>query len=65
MWIVIYISQDKDTAMKIKKLLGDAGLLVKVRSIGLKSDKQYGCYEILLPESEVDEGHKIIIKNSI
>ena len=51
--------------MTIKKLLRDAGLLVKMRSIGLRSDEQYGCYEILLPESEVEEGHSVIIESMV
>lgn len=65
MWIVVYITQTKETAMTVKKLLRDAGLLVKMRSIGLRSDEQYGCYEILLPESEVEEGHSVIIENMV
>lgn len=65
MWIVVYITQNKETAMSIKKLLRDAGLLVKMRSIGLRSNEQYGCYEILLPESEVEEGHSVIIENMV
>ncbi|HBL81265.1 MULTISPECIES: hypothetical protein [Congzhengia] len=65
MWIVVYITQNKETAMTIKKLLRDAGLLVKMRSIGLRSDEQYGCYEILLPESEVEEGHSVIIESMV
>ncbi len=47
--------------MQIKKLLLDAGLLVKVRTVGLLPDQRYGCYEILLPESEIEEGHRAII----
>ena len=65
MWIVVYITQNKEKAMTIKKLLRDAGLLVKMRSIGLRSDEQYGCYEILLPESEVEEGHSVIIESMV
>ena len=65
MCIVVYITQNKETAMTIKKLLRDAGLLVKMRSIGLRSDEQYGCYEILLPESEVEEGHSVIIESMV
>ncbi len=65
MWIVVCITQNKETAMTIKKLLRDAGLLVKMRSIGLRSDEQYGCYEILLPESEVEEGHSVIIESMV
>ena len=63
MWIVIYITQNKETAATVKKLLRDAGLLVKMRSIGLRASEQYGCYEILLPESEVQEGHHILIEH--
>ena len=64
MWTVIFITQTKEMAETLKKLLHDAGLLVKVRSIGA-SGGQYGCYEILLPESEVEEGHSILIDNLI
>lgn len=63
MWIVVYITQNRETAMTVKKLLRDAGLPVKMRSIGLRSNEQYGCYEILLPESEVAEGQNILIEN--
>lgn len=65
MWIIVYITQHRETAMSVKKLLRDAGLLVKMRSIGVRADEQYGCYEILLPESEVEEGHSIIIESMI
>ena len=61
MWTVIFITQSRETAETIKKLLRDAGLLVKVRSIGAGGTGQYGCYEILLPESEIEEGHNILI----
>lgn len=64
MWIVVYITQNKETAMSVKRLLLDAGLLVKVRGIGGLSEDQYGCYEVLLPEAEVEEGHSIIIKKT-
>ncbi len=65
MWIVVYITQNRETAMSLKKLLNEAGLLVKVRSIGLREDAQYGCYEVLLPESEIEEGHNVIIESFI
>ena len=65
MWIVVYITQNRETAMSLKKLLNEAGLLVKVRSIGLREDAQYGCYEVLLPESEIEEDHNVIIESFI
>ena len=63
MWIVVYITQNRETAMTAKKLLREAGLLVKLRSIGLRATEQYGCYEIMLPEAEIEEGHSILIEN--
>lgn len=63
MWIVVFISQNKDTADKVTEILRKAGLIVKVRTLGTKSDNLYGCYEILLPESEVEEGHRVLISN--
>lgn len=62
LWIVVYITQNKETATRAKKFLREAGLLVKMRSIGIRGNEQYGCYEILLPESEVEEGHNVLIE---
>ncbi len=62
MWKVVFITQNKETATRITELLREAGLIVKLRSTGAKDDGVYGCYEILLPESEVEEGHKILIE---
>ena len=64
MWIVVYITQNKETALQTKELLRKAGLLVKMRAVGLRGNEQYGCYEILLPESEVEEGHNILIEKT-
>ncbi len=61
MWIVIFITQNKDTANQVMELLREAGLIVKLRTAASKNDSLYGCFEILLPESEIEEGHKILI----
>ncbi len=63
MWIVIFITQNRETADKATKLLREAGLVVKVRTLGTKTENIYGCYEVLLPESEVEEGHKVLINS--
>ena len=63
MWIVVFISQNKEIADRVTDVLRQAGLIVKVRTLGAKSDNVYGCYEILLPESEVEEGHRVLISN--
>lgn len=61
MWIVIFITQNKETANYIMELLRNAGLIVKLRTASTKNDSMYGCFEILLPESEIEEGHKVLI----
>lgn len=63
MWIVVFITQNKETADTVAELLRKAGLIVKVRTVGAKSNSSYGCYEILLPESEVEEGHRVLISD--
>ena len=61
MWIVIFITQNKETANNVTELLRAAGLIVKMRSTSTRGNAAYGCYEILLPESEVEEGHRVLI----
>ena len=63
MWIVIFVTQNKETANHIMELLREAGLIVKLRTTGTKGNSLYGCFEILLPESEIEEGHKVLISN--
>ena len=63
MWIVVFITQNRETADTVTELLREAGLIVKIRTLGTKSNNVYGCYEILLPESQVEEGHRILISN--
>lgn len=65
MWMVVFVAQSLEIAEKIKELIMSSGLLVKVRAIGGSSDEKYGCYEILVPESELDEAHSIIINQGL
>lgn len=63
MWIVVFITQNRETANRATEVLRKVGLLVKMKTLGTKADTVYGCYEILLPESEVEEGHKVLISD--
>ncbi|MBP3337308.1 MAG: hypothetical protein J6L59_02750 [Clostridia bacterium] len=65
MWMVVYVAQSLETAEKIKELILAHGLLVKVRAINTNADEKYGCYEILVPESELNEAHECIINESL
>jgi hypothetical protein len=59
MWTVIYVAQSKDGANKLQGRLGEQGVLVKTRQIG-KSKKSDGLYEILVPETEVEDACTIL-----
>ena len=63
MWMVVYLSQTKEQAERIRVLLERAGVLVKVRSVNQSDNVKFGCYEIMVPESELDEAHEIILSN--
>lgn len=60
MWTVVYLSHSKDIADRLSKAFEENNLLVKMRPVSKNADSD-GCYEILVPESEVEEAHAIII----
>lgn len=61
MWTIVYLSQSKEMIEKLKCVLEQEGILVKVRPISKKSVEN-DCFELLVPESEVPEAHGIIIE---
>ena len=65
MWMVAYVTQSKESAERIKALLQEAGLPVKIRSVNQSGNGQFGCYEILVPEAELTEAHEVIIEKAM
>lgn len=61
MWTVVYIAPNKAMAENYKSVLSAEGLLVQLRSIGSPNHGDAGSVEILVPESEAEEAHEIII----
>lgn len=60
MWTVVYISPNKNTAEILKKVLSDEGVLVQLRPVGVPQEGDGNSFEILVPESEVEEAHEIL-----
>lgn len=59
MWTVVYIAPTQKEAESIKDMLVSEGLLVKLRVANTGTgDSQ--AYEILVPEAEVEEAHKLL-----
>lgn len=61
MWTVVYIAKSMAIAEKIRQLLENDGLLVKIRPIVKNADNADCSCEVLVPESEVEQAHGIII----
>lgn len=62
MWTVVYMAQSKDIAVGLQDILAKEGILVKIRPISKGRDNNDDYYEILVPESEVQEAHSVIIE---
>ena len=61
MWTVIYMAQNKDAVLNVQELLSLAGLAVKIRPIGEGAEDGY--FEILVPETESQLAHTILLKS--
>lgn len=61
MWTVIYMAQTKEPVLKVQELLSQAGIAVKIRPVGEGAEDGY--YEILVPETESQLAHTILLKS--
>ena len=62
MWTVVYMAQSQEVVDALKGILEQEGLLVKVRPVNRSVDGEVSYFEVLVPESEVEEAHGIIIE---
>ncbi|AUG58070.1 hypothetical protein HVS_10875 [Acetivibrio saccincola] len=62
MWTVVYMAQSKEVADNMQDLLSKEGILVKLRPINKNRETSDDYYEVLVPESEVEEAHSVIIE---
>lgn len=63
MWTVIYMAQSKEIATKLQELLTKEGILVKLRPVSKEEGKSNVYFEVLVPETEIEEAHGVIIEN--
>ena len=61
MWTVVYIAKSIEIAEQIRAKLEQEGLIVKLHPIAKKSDNSDSSCEVLVPESEVEQAHGLII----
>lgn len=60
MWRVVYIAPGREVADKVRSLLMTEGFLITVRSAGISEGLNNGVYEVLVPESEIEEAHETL-----
>ncbi len=60
MWTVVYMAQDREFVQQLQTILEDGGLIVKVRPVC--KDAGDNCFEVLVPESEIEQAHEMIIE---
>ena len=61
MWTVIYMAQTKESVSEVQKILEEESLAVRLRPVGEGADDGY--FEILVPETEAQLAHTILIRN--
>ena len=61
MWTVVYIAKSIEIAQQIRTRLEQDGLIVKIRPMTKKTDNADTSCEVLVPESEVEQAHGLII----
>lgn len=64
MWTVIYVSQSSETAQKLSQELYKNKIISKLRRAG-SNDEDKCCYEILVPNTEMEAAQDLIIENSL
>ena len=60
MWTVVYVAKNREVSEHLVKNLDANGLLTKTNVLG-SDDNKNTSYEILVPESEVEKAHTLII----
>ncbi|MCC5910205.1 MAG: hypothetical protein JJT76_07195 [Clostridiaceae bacterium] len=60
MWTVVYMANTREDAEHIEKILVNEGFLVKIKPLSKK-----GTCEILVPRSEAEEVHGILLQSGL
>lgn len=63
MWRVVYMAQTRTIADRITDLLIKEGFLIKVKPVYKNVLDEENYYEILVPQTEAQEVHDILMEN--
>lgn len=65
MWTVIYMAQIRERAEKLRELLENKGIIVKIRCSGCCNKDANGCFELLVPSAEFNEAQDIMFESGL
>lgn len=60
MWTVVYLAKGKKLADRINEKMSYEGVLVKIKPVSKNANQEERYFEILVPQSEVEEAHNIL-----
>ena len=64
MWTVVYMIQSKDSALKLQEIFKEKNIHEMIRPVGENnSNKDY--FEVLVPDTEVQKAHDIILEQGL
>lgn len=61
MWTVVYMAQSREILDTIQSALDEAQILYRIKTVAQEAGGEENCFEILVPEAEVEQAHNIII----
>ena len=62
MWTVVYIAKNTQIAEQLRALLEESGMLVKIRPISKGGENADPSCEVLVPESQIEQAHSLMIE---
>lgn len=61
MWTVVYVSQSENKALSLAELFETNKIISRIHNAGNEPDG--GCYEVLVPQTELDAAQDLIFEN--
>lgn len=65
MWTVVYVSQSIETSKKLVDVLLINRVISKLRRAGSAAEETGGCYEVLVPSTELEAAQDLIFENEL
>ncbi|MCC8160633.1 MAG: hypothetical protein LIO53_04910 [Oscillospiraceae bacterium] len=65
MWTVVYVSQSMETSKKLVDVLLTNRVISKLRRANSCGQGEGGCYEVLVPSTELETAQDLIFENEL